>query len=219
MEINDRNKNKKINIAKLPKYLGNYLSNIKREMEIGELNVENDGRISLVIFDKTGSNIPTHYNVKQVDRSSSDIYVLASTQDSSAVEGVVDNELLVTPVINRKYIEYKKEHANKLENTTETIDSLGEGIRMEKFGNLREMEVLAKKRKQMLIDKKRERLDKNEVLNIVFNAFEKYENWTVRDLADFTGQPTAFIQEIVNEICNVDKKDHKSIYSLKDEYK
>ncbi|EEQ83154.1 hypothetical protein NCER_100012 [Vairimorpha ceranae BRL01] len=219
MEIDDRKKNKKINIVKLPKFLGNYITNLHQQTDIGEVDISDNGNIKFRIYDKSGIGIPLEYNVKQISKNNSDMYVLSNTQILSSIEGEIDSELVVTPIINKKYIEFKKQNAYKVPSTTAIIDSTTEKIRLEKIGNLREMDYLARKRKQMLIDKKRERLDKTEAMNIVFNAFEKYESWTVRDLADFTGQPTAFVQEIVNEICNVDKKEHKSLYTLKNEYK
>ena len=145
--------------------------------------------------------------------------VLTSTSSTSDLDGIIDSEFVITPIINKNYMQFKKQQSNKILHNTEVIDCMNEGLRIEKIGNLREMEYLARKRKQMLISKKRERLDKKDVLDIVFNAFEKYNSWTVKDLADFTGQPLAFIQEIVNEICDVDKKEHKNSYTLKDEYK
>lgn len=221
MEIDTKNKSKKVGIAKMPKFLGNFIQNLNGKRDLGEVVFHEDGRIQLKMNQTLNymDNLPVEYNLKKVDRTQSNMYVLTSTPDFSGVEGEVDNEFIVTPVINKRYIDYKKSVSVRAVNRTEIIDSMNEGVRAEKMGSLREMEFLARKRKQMLIDKKRERLDKDEVMNIIFNAFEKYESWTVRDLADFTGQPTAFIQEIVNEICDADKKEHKSIYTLKDEYK
>lgn len=218
MEIDTKNKNKKIGITKVPKFLGSYIQNLTGKRDLGEVVFHEDGRIQLRI-NSTLNNLPIEYNVKKVDRTQSNMYVLTSSPEYSSVDGEVDNEFIITPVINKRYINFKKSTAILSTSETEIIDSLNEGVRAEKMGSLREMEFLARKRKQMLIDKKRERLDKDEVMNIIFNAFEKYESWTVKDLSDFTGQPTAFIQEIVNEICDVDKKEHKSIYTLKDEYK
>ena len=54
---------------------------------------------------------------------------------------------------------------------------------------------------------------------MVFKAFEKYSSWTVKDLADFCGQPVAFIQEIVSDICVLNKKDLKNMYELRPEYR
>jgi len=40
-----------------------------------------------------------------------------------------------------------------------------------------EIDMLARKRRRMLSEKKRERLDKEEVMNIIFNAYEKNALW------------------------------------------
>lgn len=218
MEINVENRKKKISICKLPKYLSDYIKQ-QQNTEIGEVTISDTGLITLKINSDYNSSVPIEYGIKKINKPLSNMCVLTSTINTSELEGIIDSEFVVTPIINKNYFQFKKQQSNKVAHNTEIIDCLNEGLRMEKISNLREMEYLARKRKQMLINKKRERLDKNDVLDIVFNAFEKYESWTVKDLADFTGQPVAFIQEIVNEICDVDKKEHKNSYTLKDEYK
>ncbi|KAI5173208.1 transcription initiation factor TFIIF subunit beta [Pancytospora epiphaga] len=79
--------------------------------------------------------------------------------------------------------------------------------------------MMARNRKIMLQEKKRERLDSQDVYDMIFNAYEKRPLWTVKDLADFTGQPTAYIQELIADICVLNKKDHRHAYELKPEYK
>lgn len=90
---------------------------------------------------------------------------------------------------------------------------------MDKIGNVKELESLARKRKKMLQDRKRERLDKNEVMDIIFRAFETNESWTAKELGDFSGQPLAYINELLPEICTMNKKDQRNMWQLKDEYK
>ena len=218
MEINVENRKKKISICKLPKYLSDYIKQ-QQNKDFGEVTISNTGTITLNLNPNNKSLIPTEYNIKKINKPLSNMCVLTSTSSTSDLDGIIDSEFVITPIINKNYMQFKKQQSNKILHNTEVIDCMNEGLRIEKIGNLREMEYLARKRKQMLISKKRERLDKKDVLDIVFNAFEKYNSWTVKDLADFTGQPLAFIQEIVNEICDVDKKEHKNSYTLKDEYK
>ena len=108
MEIDDRKKNKKINIVKLPKFLGNYITNLHQQTDIGEVDISDNGNIKFRIYDKSGIGIPLEYNVKQISKNNSDMYVLSNTQILSSIEGEIDSELVVTPVINKKYIEFKK---------------------------------------------------------------------------------------------------------------
>lgn len=143
-------------------------------------------------------------------------------EGSFSIQGVINKECFIRPVINEKYLEYKKAMqslAEQNESTVKMIDYFAEVRKGEKYGSLKEMDILARKRKKQLQDKKRERLDKQDVIDIIFNAFEKHEFWTVRDLADFSGQPVAYIQELVSEICVLNKKDHRNTYELKPEYK
>jgi transcription initiation factor TFIIF subunit beta len=223
MEINVNKKDKKVSIGKFPAFLGDRLLNMDKKTYVGDMIIGDDDTFVFKMqpnFDDI-DNFPTDYSVKKIQRGNN-MYVVNSDISDTFIEGEVDFEYYITPNMTKKYLDFKKKQS-KIKNldirNSEIIDYVSEGRRNEKIGSLRELEYLAKKRKKMLLEKKRERLGKNEALDIVFNAFEKYSSWTVKDLADFTGQPTAFIQEIVDEICVVNKKDHKNTYELKNEYK
>ncbi|KAF9764380.1 General transcription factor IIF subunit 2 [Nosema granulosis] len=226
MEINTKNKDKKISIGKLPAFLGDRLLELEQSTTIGEMVLGDDSNSEKITFNINEffsdiEDFPLEFNVKKITRGNN-MYVINSNANETIVEGEVESEYYITPKLTPCYLRYKrKQSQNKKKEVrnAEVIDYVSEGRRSEKIGSLRELEYLARKRKRMLLEKKRERLGKNEVLDIVFNAFEKYDSWTVKDLADFTGQPTAFIQEIVDEICVVNKKDHKNTYELKTEYK
>lgn len=225
MEINTKNKDKKISIGKLPAFLGDRLIGLEQRKTVGEMIID-DSNLDNIIFRVSTAfadveDFPLDFNVKKIIKGNN-MYVINSDVNETFVEGEVDSEYYVTPKMTPTYLRFKKRQSQCKKHdvrNAEVIDYVSEGRRSEKIGSLRELEFLAKKRKKMLLEKKRERLGKNEVLDIVFNAFEKYNSWTVKDLADFTGQPTAFIQEIVDEICVVNKKDHKNTYELKTEYK
>jgi transcription initiation factor TFIIF subunit beta len=227
MELNTNNKNTKIWLAKLPLFLAERILNNNEEISIGELDISKATQTEAAMLNLRLSKefcsggFPSSFEVK-IKPKENNMYVVKTCENNADVEGVINNECYITPVISAEYLEYKKQTgflSDTKKGDTQVIDYLREGKRGEKFGSLRELEYLAKKRKKMLMDKKRERLGKSEVIDLVFKAFEKYSSWTVKDLADFCGQPVAFIQEIVSDICVLNKKDLKNMYELRPEYK
>ncbi|XP_077301486.1 general transcription factor IIF subunit 2-like [Arctopsyche grandis] len=128
------------------------------------------------------------------------MYLISNDKKKMYIEGTVNKECFVQPVVNAEYLKFKRSLKETENEKVKVLDYFAEVKRNGKYSSLREMEVLAKKRKQMLQEKKRERLEREDVLEILFNAFEKHDLWTVRDLADFSGQPVAYIQELVNEV-------------------
>lgn len=226
MNMDFNNKKVTVWIAKLPKYITSIILDSNKKLNIGKLLVdknEKDNSIDIKINlskDIKAFNIPIDH-VVEIKNKEKKLYLIKNAGDKYSIEGMANKECLIKPVINAMYLEYKK---NKIKNndtkkTIKIFDYFSEVKKGERYGLLKEVDILAKKRKIMLQEKKRERLDRKYVLDMIFNAFEQHEFWTVKDLADFTGQPVAYIQELITEICVLNKADHKNSYELKPEYK
>lgn len=227
MKINTANKKLTVWIAKVPKYLGEKIMGCRGETTIGTLSIdrapENAGAVVRVCLSDAFQkmNIPVDHLIDIKEREQR-MYIVSSGGDQMVVEGHVNKECFIRPVINERYLEHKRRlqaSQNRGETATKIIDYFTEVRKGEKYGSLKEIDILARKRKIMLQEKKRERLDSQDVYDMIFNAYEQRELWTVKDLADFTGQPVAYIQELVAEVCVLNKKDHKNSYELKPEYK
>lgn len=227
MKVDTEKKKLTVWLAKMPKYLGEKILKLQPGAKIGHLLINratnaSSASINIKLADIFKSSLIPTEHIIDIKEKANGMYLINSSKESMAIEGIVNKECHIRPVINSEYLEYKrmlKARQEGNENQVRVIDYFSEIKRTSKYSSIREMELLARKRKEMLQNKKRERLEKEDVLEIVFNAFEKHEFWTVRDLADFSGQPVAYIQEIVSEICVLNKKDHKNSYELKPEYK
>lgn len=231
MEFNTKKKKLTVWLTKVPKYIGEQIMNQRKGTIIGNIEVdktENQSPSLKIRFSNLILNggIPKEHVIEIKDKPSTMYIVSTNNNDNKNrrmdVEGLVNKECFIRPVLNKEYLEYKRKQKAKEEfeeEKVQVIDYFSEVKRSAKYSVLKEMDTLARKRKLMLQGKKRERLEKSDVMEIVFNAFEKHSFWTVKDLADFSGQPIAYIQEIVNEICVMNKKDHKNTYELKPEYK
>lgn len=213
-------------LVKLPLFLADKVLELSGEHVIGELIIapitkDSPPEIQFKIStDLTSQDLPTEYRLDFTDKEDW-LYIFKEENEGFKIEGYINKEIFINPVLSEEYFTFVKSRAkiNKFQSTTKVLNYLREGRQSEKFGSVSELEYLARKRKKILQSKKRERLDKNEVIDILFRAFEKHPAWTARDLADFSGQPVAFIQEILPEICVLNKRDYKNMYELKPEYK
>ena len=71
-----------------------------------------------------------------------------------------------------------------------------------------------------MAEMKRERLPKEDVMNMLFSAFEKHTYWALKGLVDYTKQPVQYLKDILGEICNFNTRGpYKNTYQLKPEYK
>lgn len=154
------------------------------------------------------------HDIKKVDANRSN-----SANKNVKLEGRVSKEVFISPEFNEKYFEFKKKQGVGQEKRSSVkIIDYATKIRPEKYTTISEMDALSRRRKKMLQQNKRERLERSEVMDIVFRAFEIQDQWTVKDLGDYSGQPNAYILEILQEIGELDKGDFRGSWSLKEEY-
>lgn len=219
MLLDTKTKEVSVWLAKLPPFLSKKLLSFNSDTEIGYLNISTatsdaPAQVSIGI---TLSDVPLNFTIR-FNEISQPMYVL---KGNDRIEGKVVKEVFVNPVFDNAYLEFKKmeEVSAAAQPSTQIIDYMKEGRKTDRFGTVSELESLARRRKKQLQSQKRERLERNEVMDMVFKAFEKFDSWTAKDLADFSGQPVAYIQEILGEIAVLNKKDHRNSYSLKPEYK
>jgi len=67
---------------------------------------------------------------------------------------------------------------------------------------------------------RRERLQKDELIDLIFHAFEKQNFYNLKELTQFTNQPQGYLKETLIELCIYHKHGpNKTKYELKPEYK
>lgn len=205
-------------LVKVPKYLGKQIRSLGNNKTIGEFLF--DGQTAQIKFPT--SIYPNEYKIIVKDDDSKYIANINGDDGNECFVHKISTMFHVVPVMNAAYFEFKKKQKNQVHDNRHEIQFLNhfdELRKGEKYANLKEMDMYIRKKKQQTQEKKRERLEKSDVLNLMFKAFEKHDSWTVKDLADFSGQPIAYIQEIINEIATLDKKDNRNTYVLKDQFK
>lgn len=63
------------------------------------------------------------------------------------------------------------------------------------------------------------RLPKNELLDLLFNCYERYTYWTIKALRDETHQPESYLRETLSSIADQHKRGpYMGQWSLKNEY-
>lgn len=212
-------KHPRVTLVKMPRALSEWLERYDSGTEVGYLEERKEGEVFCVNAEIGPSNFPKEWRVK-VSSPKTEMFTFIKRGQSGFIDGVVTQELAITPEINQEYLRYKRERARALEVKREVkpVNSLREGIRMERY-TASEYDLMARKRKKMLMEKKRERLGKSEVIEMIFRAFEEFPYWSLKNLADRLEQPQAYIQELLPDIAVMNKKTHRNMYELKPEYK
>jgi len=213
---------KKVSIwlAKFPEFLKESIKNCNKEIEIGTLDIKpatpkEPAEISLKI--NKIDNLPSDYQISFTDTSKN---LFIYDEIGKKIEGVVVKECFITCEMNEEYLDFiekRQEIENERKSEVKMLDYFTD-IKRGDIYRPSFIDIQVRKRRKALQEKKRERLPRDEVINLIFKAYEKYDKWTIKDLADYTGQPLNYIGDIINDICEIDKKDHKSTYTLKSEY-
>ena len=63
-------------------------------------------------------------------------------------------------------------------------------------------------------------MPRNELMDVLFAAFERYPYWSFKGIVEHTKQPSQYLKEVLQEICILNKRGpYASNYQLKPEYK
>lgn len=69
------------------------------------------------------------------------------------------------------------------------------------------------------MDQKTTRMPRNELMDMLFSAFEQYPYWSFKGLVEYVKQPQSYLKEVLSEICNFIKKGpYTAKYQLKPEF-
>lgn len=207
-------------------------SNAEREIGIVRLyppTADSPARVSVILNKDNSEELrecPKEYELKFV-KSQQKMHLFSETLAdgrATAIEGRVEQECHMKPLLNEDYrsmIQQRTAEANRPRRTVQFVNTDNEPVKPGLVPHVREAELL--KRRQLRLgdsEHRRERLPENEVMNILFEAFESNDLWSLKGLVDRTQQPVVHVKEILSKIANyITRGPHKSLYELKPEFK
>lgn len=219
MNIDTTNCNVSIWNVKLPKQLAEIINKLQRDTELGILKISQKEENGPIFFEiKLNDNLNLEMDLKvELKNFKGNSLVIRDLDNKPKIEGRLVKECFITPIINERYYKYIKQKKETIhERQVEWIDF--ENDFREDFEDHRLLETDHKRRREMLRDRRKERLGSEEVLNLIFSLFEKKDKWTIKDLSEKTGQPIAFITEILNDVAEKDEGSN-IFYKLKEEFR
>ncbi|CAH1781963.1 unnamed protein product [Owenia fusiformis] len=220
-------------LVKVPKYLSEKWSNTRGGSELGRLKISRPkfvGAKQEVLFTLpeatvAGDSIPRDHKFAITKIGNQNLSVLSetgtNTEDSTttvAITGKVIQRAECRPIAGDRYMELKKkalEMSNKPQMEVKVLDKAVVNYKP-KANHAFNREWDLKKKEEG----KRSRTDKDKVLEMLYNAFEKHQYYNVKDLVTITKQPITWLKEILKEICNYNMRaPHKNMWELKPEYR
>ncbi|CAG8720091.1 14624_t:CDS:2 [Rhizophagus irregularis] len=160
-------------------------------------------------------NEPKEYDLEVVDDNVADTYLFYQYKDDGSVSmaATAKKNFIVKPTFGVDYSRKVRQRTLQAATSTRRIKIIGDNenhgayvppgayaAAITKFGNL------VQKKPKVSINQKTTRMPKNELIDLLFGAFEKYTYWTLRGLKDYAKQPESYLKDVLNEIAILDKQ-------------
>uniref|UniRef100_A0A8C5QBZ7 General transcription factor IIF subunit 2 n=1 Tax=Leptobrachium leishanense TaxID=445787 RepID=A0A8C5QBZ7_9ANUR len=189
----------------LPKYLAQQWAKASGRGEVGKLRIaKNQGKTEVSftlseelasIQDIGGKAAPSSvtaprehpFQLQSVGGQTLTVFT-ESLSDKLAIEGIVVQRAECRPAVNEHYMQMKRrqiEESSKPKRQSQQIDK-AVTTNYKPVANHQYNIEYEKKKKD---DGKRARADRQQVLDMLFSAFEKHQYYNIKDLVDITKQP------------------------------
>ncbi|ORX54747.1 transcription initiation factor IIF, beta subunit [Piromyces finnis] len=231
------NADRKVWLVKVPKFLFDKWSSVTEEgIDYGKLKIKNSSNtksgidVTLELDDRFSQDLPKNYKLQFTNYSPkfgvipTNEYIFTDNGKGAGVsiEGVVHNEATISPIVDEYYkriMNSRTEAATKHKRQTQilTVENEKRAHRLTSYnGN----SFAAQSKHKKTVQEKRERLPRDEVRRILFEAYEKYDNYNFKGLMEITNQPQSYLKEILAEIAVLNKRGPAvGTWQLKPEYR
>lgn len=238
-ELDLSNAGRGVWLVKVPKYIANKWEKAPGNIEVGKLKISKQvgqkAQVSLTLSDAvisidTGEDIPREHklDVSVVTKQTLGVFshsVPTTGREDAApegeklfMEGRIVQRLECRPLGDNAYMKMKLESIRKASQPARQVKSLEKIVHNFKPVSDHKHNIEDKERKKA--EGKKSRDDKNAVLDMLFNAFEKHQYYNIKDLVKITRQPISYLKEILKEVCDYNMKNpHKNMWELKKEYR
>ncbi|XP_056269190.1 general transcription factor IIF subunit 2 isoform X2 [Pseudoliparis swirei] len=221
-------------LVKVPKYLSQQWAKATGRGDVGKLRIckkGNQGKAEVSftlneeltvidgIEDKTVLAPRDHPFIMQTVAGQMLAVFTENSSDKIALEGVVVQRAECRPAVSESYMRLKRLQIEELAKPVRLSQQLKQAVtsNYKPVANHTYNIEYERKKKE---EGKRARADKQQVLDMLFSAFEKHQFYNIKDLVDITKQPVIYLKEILRDIgiYNVKGK-YKNTWELKPEYR
>lgn len=240
-ELDLSNAGRGVWLVKVPKYIANKWEKAPGNIEVGKLKISKQvgqkAQVSLTLSDAVinidpAEEIPRDHRLDVSVVTKQTLGVFAHSVPASGagsadptpeseklfMEGRIVQKLECRPYADNCYMKMKLESIRKASQPARQLKSLEKIVQTFKPVSDHKHNIEEKERKKA--EGKKSRDDKNAVLDMLFNAFEKHQYYNIKDLVKITRQPISYLKEILKEVCDYNMKNpHKNMWELKKEYR
>ncbi|KAI8823086.1 transcription initiation factor IIF, beta subunit-domain-containing protein [Fimicolochytrium jonesii] len=175
-------------------------------------------------------DIPNSYTLSYTNLAPPTSYIFTVNKPADRPKeliGRVNSEASIAPIVNDRYKQLMQARAKGMMDRKRPVQRLekdGPAFTFLKPGmaghGKKEGVSFAVSKKQSSQTDKKSRLEKTDLINLLFTAFEKYAHWNFKGLLERTHQPQAWLKEVLGEVAILNKRGpYVGLYELRPEFK
>ncbi|XP_055377559.1 general transcription factor IIF subunit 2 [Condylostylus longicornis] len=239
-ELDLSNAGRGVWLVKVPKYIAQKWEKAPGTMDVGKLKIHKipgqKAQVSLTLSDDVinldpEEKIPRDHrlDVSVVTKQTLGVFSHAEQTSNSKDDGVIQPDKLFMegrivqklecrPIADSTYMQLKLESIKRASQPLKRVQAIDKVV--QNFKPVKDHKHNIEYRERRKAEGKKARDDKNAVLDMLFNAFEKHQYYNIKDLVKITKQPIGYLKEILKEVCDYNMKNpHKNMWELKKEYR
>ncbi|GAN05258.1 transcription factor TFIIF complex beta subunit Tfg2 [Mucor ambiguus] len=227
--------NTKVWLVKVPKFLAEKWRAVDEDnVNLGSIRIYNkpppgkSANIALVLpEDETTPNLPKEYSIHITPGEVHNKFVFSEDQNGGkAISGTVHHECSATPSQFSTYRNIMRKRVLEAGTPQRSVQVLGQNnqpVFVPGAGNSMpnsDFSDFITTKKPKTDKEKATRMPRNELMDLLFSAFDKFPYWSFKGIVEHTKQPNSYLKEVLAEICILNKRGpYAGNYQLKPEYK
>jgi len=213
---------RKVWLVKIPSFLAEAWSKQSDKTDaLGTINIKED--VATKVYDMsiklkespTIQDLPKEYSLNcKPPPNLMNIFSENQEDGRMAIEGTVEFSCDVKPQYSEEYKRLCRGRLDKSMTKTRVLKTIDQEKDKELMKPIREN--LTKKK----VEDKRERIDKDVLIDKIFTLFEKQAFYDLKTLASETKQPTQYLKEVLTDLCVFNKRGpRKGMFELQPQLK
>ncbi|KAJ1863260.1 hypothetical protein LPJ73_000568 [Coemansia sp. RSA 2703] len=241
-ELNMDELGSKVWLVKVPGFLAEKWKKQKKDgVQLGKMRIyhkpdKTASEIAIILNDSEDyKDIPKEYRMNVVNEKVSNMYIFSEARDPNeiikptsstankavpiAMTGTVHHDCSVVPHYTDEYKRIMHKRAIASHDNNRRVQTIGlDQYKDSLIGfNNGGFDTSHKKPKT---EPKKARMERKELMDMLFAAFTDFQYWSFKGLVEHTNQPSAYLKEVLLEIAFLHKRGpYTSNYSLKPEFR
>ncbi|CDS10000.1 hypothetical protein LRAMOSA02677 [Lichtheimia ramosa] len=224
----------KVWLVKVPKFLAQKWKEVDQDdVNLGSVRIYDQpppgrsSRISLILPEGEATNIPKEYLIHIPPAEATNKFVFTEGENGSkTISGTVHHECTATPTHVDSYRGIMRKRVMEAETPQRSVQEIGKSNQPmfvpgagSALANTGFSDFTPSKRQKADNKEKATRMPRNELMDVLFVAFDRYPYWSFKGLLEHIRQPSQYLKEVLNDICILNKRGpYAGNYQLKPEY-